>query len=112
MNGYEQAAFSRLREATISTRPLIEQIKTEQQQAQDFLTCLRFFTRLGPERGRDTMTEQLDQLGRHLLSMFGLVLLMQGIMSQVVAVMSEHAESEEGARPVLDPSQEEVQEHE
>jgi hypothetical protein len=103
MNEYETTALLRLREAAISTRPLIEQIKAEQQKAQDFLTTLRFFTRLGPEQGREMMTEQLDQLGRHLMAMFGALLLMQGTLTGVVAIMSEHAEVETaGGKPAAE----------
>lgn len=99
MNEHEQHALMRLRDAAVSTRPVIERLGKEQQEVKDFLTTMRFMMTLSPAiPGTELLTGQVERTRHHLDALFGLVLMLSGTMSQVAAVVSEHAETEEGVK--------------
>lgn len=97
MNEHEQHALMRLRDAAISTRPMIERLGKEQKDVKDFLTTMRFMMTLAPDiPGTEMLTGQVERARHHLDALYGLVQMLQGTMSQVAAIVGEHAESMEG----------------
>lgn len=96
MNEHEQNALLRLRDAAISTRPMIERLRREQAEVKDFLTTMRFMMTMAPNiPGTEMLTGQVERTRHHVDALFGLVLMMQGTMSMVAGIVSEHMETEQ-----------------
>jgi hypothetical protein len=97
MNDYETTALLRLRDAALSTRPMIERLGQEQQEVKDILTTFRVLMGLTPVSGTELLLGQLERVRRQVDALYGLVLMLSGTVSQVAAVVSEHREPAETA---------------
>ena len=95
MNEHEQKALTKIREAYISSKPVIEEILREHQRAIAMLSMFRSACILSPQGKPEEMEPLLNyfnSIEKHMNTMVGVLTTMHGVAMFVNAIMGEHEE--------------------